>query len=105
MFLLGTGQPNNRMVYYSDMSYDGELVMTNVERAKCFDTMESLVEYLLANQTDLRYIITEVSQVTWQKIQKGYKAIIDGLDDEESKDAINLYHSFNKVDYVTNSDL
>lgn len=100
-FYIGYGQPNDRIVYYTgEDSFHGGELLGNVEKAYPFENMKDVCEYLIKNQSDLRYIIYEIADVTIERIQKGYKDFLNG----KHTDCVNLYRKFNRVSYVTNSE-
>lgn len=101
-FYIGFGQPNDRIVYYTgEYDFHGEELLGGVERAYPFKTMEEVCEYLMKNQFELRYIIYEISDAMIERIQKGYDDFWNG---RFETDCANLYHKFNRVSYVINSE-
>lgn len=101
-YMIAEGQPNDRAVYYTGQeAFHGGELWGNVEEAKLFDSMKDVAEFLM-KRNDLRLIITEISDVTFEKVKQGYKDL--WKEETRKSEAAMLYHKFNTVSYITNSE-
>ena len=100
-YLLANGQPEDRAVYYTgQQAFHGGELWGNVNDAKRFDTLEEVFDRIRKEGCTASPIIVEIYEVTWDIIVTGFEDCMRG----EQTDARKVYHRYNTVSYITNSE-
>ena len=99
-YVIANGQPNDRAVYYTGKEdFHGGELWGNIDDAYRFESREAVIEQVMKDDWTASPIIVEVMNCTWEVIERGCKDLWEG---RQSSDR-DVYHRYNTVSYITNS--
>ena len=101
MYVIATGQQDNRAVYYTGSNtYKGEELWGNIVDACVFDNMEEVCKFISHRHQDTCLIIVNIPEITLTKCLSGHYDIING---DYNTDDAKLYRNYHSVSYITNA--
>lgn len=100
-YVLANGQPDDRAIYYTGKEdFHGGELWGNINDAYRFESKEEILNHLMKEDfTCARFIIIEIMDCTWKIIEQGYRDLWAGRQSADRE----VYHRYNTVSYITNS--
>lgn len=100
-YLLANGQPDDRAIYYTgQQTFHGGELWGNINDAYRFENLDEVFERITKEGCTASPIIVQIYDCTWDIIVTGFEDCMRG----EQTDARKVYHKYNTVSYITNSE-